>query len=170
MALTQMKNIELISIIITSLIFIRCSSRELEIKEIYPIKESGITRSLNTKDTLNKPLSISCYEIIHKDTFSISLLKLLNIDSLKSRIKYPEIAIRAGIEGTILIELTFNENDKIINMKPVSKVGASLEESVMNSIKDFKFRFDKKISTDSSVLLIVNFFIVLKNRYSIPVN
>ena len=164
-----MKNAKLIAIVITSLIFSNCSSKKLEIREIRPMKESGMLRTLNLKDTLNKPLSVSCYEISHTDTFSISSIKVINIDSLQSRIKYPEIAIRAGIEGTILIELTFDGNDKIINMKPVSNIGASLEESVMNSIKDFNFIFDKNISKDSSVLLIVNFFIVLKNKYSIPI-
>lgn len=83
------------------------------------MKERGIVRTLNLKDTLNTPLSISCYKISHTDTFSISSIKVINIDSLQSRIKYPEIAIRAGIEGTILIELTFEDNDEIINIKPI---------------------------------------------------
>ena len=154
--------------VVTILIFIGCSSQKLKIRELVLMDNIAIKRPLVLKDTINGPLNISCYEIIRTDTFSISSIKIFNIDSLKSRIKYPEIAIRAGIEGTILIELTFEDNDEIINIKPISNIGAGMEESVINSIKDFKFKFDKKISKDSSVLLIVNFFIVLKNRYSIP--
>ncbi len=165
-----MKNAKIFTIIITSLILSSCSSQKLEIVEIGPIKEIRVVETLNLslKDTLNAPLSISCYEISHTNTFSISSIKILNIDSLQSRIKYPAIAIRAGVEGTILIELTFEDNDEIKNIKPISNIGAGMEESVINSIKDFKFKFDKKISKNSSVLLIVNFIIVLKNRYSIP--
>ncbi len=162
-----MKIKKIILFVVTILIFIGCSSEksktiELRAGDYVLDKRCGPP----PRDILNGSFNFSFYEILNTDSISLLPIKILDEDSLKSRIKYPEIAVRAGVDGIVLIELKFNDNDEIVDMKPLSNIGASLEESVMNSIKDYKFIFDKKVSENNfSILLIVNFYIANSHRY-----
>jgi len=161
-----MKHIKAILFLTTGLIVSNCSSQKIATINLRP----GITVPVEvkkisfSKDTLyGKIKNLTGYEIINEDSTFLRPINILNHDSLISKIKYPEIAIRAGVEGMVLLQLTFDEKNKINKMFPVSNIGAGLEESVMNSIKNFRFSFDEKERKKKVLLLIIDFQIV--NRY-----
>ena len=151
--------------------FIGCSSQKtLEVapREMVPI-ERVYAPPMPSKDINNGSFNISCYEFINKDSITLKPIKILNIDSLKARLTYPDIAIRAGIEGIVLMEIRLSDNSEIINIKPISNIGASLEESVVVGIKGFQFKFGESSNKNNkSILLIVNFYLHRSSFY-IPV-
>lgn len=113
------------------------------------------------KDKIYGRVDFSCYEIVNNDSVLLKPIKILNLDSLKTRIKYPDIARRTGVGGNVLIELKLDNVGKIESMKAVSNVGAGLEESVLSSLKGFHFKFEKvSAEKEVSILLIVSFYIM----------
>lgn len=61
------------------------------------------------------------------------------VDSLLAKIAYPEIAKRAGVEGTVTCEFVINSNGKVSRIKIIKGIGASCDENVMLAIKTQKF-------------------------------
>ena len=61
------------------------------------------------------------------------------IDSLLSKIAYPEIAKRAGVEGTVTCEFVINNSGKVSGVRIIKGIGASCDENVMLAIKTHKF-------------------------------
>ena len=61
------------------------------------------------------------------------------VDSLLSKILYPEIAKRAGVDGTVTCEFVIDSSGKASGIKLIKGIGASCDENVMLAIKDQKF-------------------------------
>lgn len=156
-----MKIKKVILFVISILIYCSCSSQEIKTVETPTLSFYPSQRIPFHNNKIYGKVEFSCYEIVNKDSVFLRPIKILNIDSLKYRIKYPGIAKRAGVGGNVLIELKLGSTGEIESMKAVSNIGASLEESVLNSLKGFRFKF-KEASTDKdiSILLIVSFNIV----------
>jgi len=151
--------------------FISCSSQKtigVRTSVIVP-NERVYAPPMPSKDINKGSFNLSCYEFINTDSITLKPIKIVNIDSLKARLTYPDIAIRAGIDGNVLIEIRLNENAEIIDIKPISNIGAGLEEAVVSGLKGFQFKFNNSSNQNNkSILLIVNFYIH-RSSFSTPV-
>jgi TonB family protein len=61
------------------------------------------------------------------------------IEAIQSRIHYPEIAKRAGIEGKIYVLALINEEGTVDQTQILRGLGAGLDEAAMDAVKQTKF-------------------------------
>lgn len=61
------------------------------------------------------------------------------IEGLMKKIKYPDIARQAGIEGRVFIQFIINEKGEVVNPVVVRGVGGGLDEVAINAIKEARF-------------------------------
>ena len=61
------------------------------------------------------------------------------IAAIQKKIKYPEIAKRAGIEGRVYIEAFIDEKGNVTKTTVLKGIGAGCDEAAMNAIKKVKF-------------------------------
>lgn len=104
----------------------------------------------------------------------IELLKLSStfegylIDSIRvqggiqyflSKIIYPEIAKRAGVEGTIGIEFVVDSLGNANNLKVLKGIGAGCEESLLMAIKNQKFVYQSNFNEkfNEKIFILVRF-------------
>jgi len=62
------------------------------------------------------------------------------IQSIQSKIKYPEIAKRAGIEGKVYVLAFIDETGNVANAKIIKGIGAGCDEAALDAIKQTKFK------------------------------
>jgi TonB family protein len=60
--------------------------------------------------------------------------------AIQKNIRYPEIAKRAGIEGTVLILAEIDEGGNVINTSVREGIGAGCDEAAIDAIKSVKFK------------------------------
>lgn len=60
--------------------------------------------------------------------------------SIQQNIRYPEIAKRAGIEGTVYIAVDIDENGNVTNTNIMQGIGAGCDEAAIDAIKQVKFK------------------------------
>jgi len=60
--------------------------------------------------------------------------------AIQKNIHYPEIAKRAGIEGTVLIVTEIDEEGNVINTSVREGIGAGCDEAAIDAIKSVKFK------------------------------
>lgn len=65
------------------------------------------------------------------------------INSLQERIKYPEIAKRAGIEGKVFVLTFIDELGNVVDAKVIKGIGSGCDEEALNAIKNTKFTVPK---------------------------
>lgn len=61
------------------------------------------------------------------------------IQSIYSKIKYPEVAQKAGIEGKVYLLIYINENGDVDDVKVIKGIGAGCDEAAIEVIKETKF-------------------------------
>ena len=59
--------------------------------------------------------------------------------AIQSKIIYPEIAKRAGIEGKVFIQAFIDETGNVANAKVIKGVGGGLDEAALEAVKQTKF-------------------------------
>lgn len=62
------------------------------------------------------------------------------MELIQKNIRYPEIAKRAGIEGTVLILAEIDEKGNVINTSVREGIGAGCDEAAIDAIKNVKFK------------------------------
>jgi len=62
------------------------------------------------------------------------------MQSIISKIHYTEIAVRAGIEGTVIIEAILSKTGEVIEAYVIKKIGGGLDQIALQAVKDTKFR------------------------------
>lgn len=60
--------------------------------------------------------------------------------SIQQNIRYPEIAKRAGIEGTVYIAVDIDEKGNVTNTNIMQGIGAGCDEAAIDAIKQVKFK------------------------------
>lgn len=60
--------------------------------------------------------------------------------ALIKKVKYPAIAVQAGIEGKVYVMALINENGTVDNVKIIKGLGAGCDEEVINVVKGAKFK------------------------------
>ncbi len=66
------------------------------------------------------------------------------IAAIQSSVVYPEIAKRAGVEGTVYVEAFVNELGEVWKVNVVKGIGAGCDEAAMEAVKKVKFKPGKQ--------------------------
>ncbi len=66
------------------------------------------------------------------------------ISAIQSKVVYPEIAKRAGVEGTVYIEAFVDENGNVTRTSVVKGIGAGCDEAAMSAVQKVKFKPGKQ--------------------------
>lgn len=61
------------------------------------------------------------------------------MQAIINKIHYTEIAIRAGIEGTVTIKAILGKKGEVLEASVVKKLGGGLDEIALQAVKDTKF-------------------------------
>lgn len=62
------------------------------------------------------------------------------ISSLQKKIKYPENAIRANIEGRVYVQFIVNEKGEVENPRVIRGIGGGCDEEALRVVKQAKFK------------------------------
>ena len=62
------------------------------------------------------------------------------IAGIQRRIKYPEMARKAGIEGRVVLQFVVDKNGEIINPRVVRGIGGGCDEAALEALKDAEFK------------------------------
>lgn len=62
------------------------------------------------------------------------------ISGIQKRIKYPEMARVAGVEGRVVIQFVVSKDGEIINPKVIRGIGAGCDEEALRALKEAKFK------------------------------
>ena len=62
------------------------------------------------------------------------------MSAIQKNIHYPEIAKRAGIEGTVYITVDIDENGNVTNTNVLQGIGSGCDEAAIDAIKQVKFK------------------------------
>lgn len=66
------------------------------------------------------------------------------IAAIQSAVVYPEIAKRAGVEGTVYVEAYVNENGEVTKTVVVKGIGAGCDEAAQKAVANTRFRPGKQ--------------------------
>jgi protein TonB len=62
------------------------------------------------------------------------------IEGLQKRVKYPEIAKKAGVEGTVFLQFVVDENGNVVDPAVVKGIGAGCDEEALKAIRTAQFK------------------------------
>ena len=77
---------------------------------------------------------------------------------LQSKIRYPEMARMAGIEGRVIVQFTITEKGTVIDPVVVRSIGGGCDEEAVRAIKEARFKPGMQRGRP------------VKVRYTIPIN
>ncbi len=66
------------------------------------------------------------------------------IQGIQQLVVYPEIAKRAGVEGTVFVEAFVDENGNVTKTQVVKGIGAGCDEAAMSAVQKTKFKPGKQ--------------------------
>ena len=61
------------------------------------------------------------------------------MDAIYRRVKYPEIARKAGIEGRVVLQFIVDERGNVVNPIVIRGIGGGCDEAAIDAIRDVKF-------------------------------
>ena len=61
------------------------------------------------------------------------------LKSIQEKVRYTEIARRAGVEGTVIILAFVDKNGDVVNAEVLKSIGAGLDEEALNAVITTKF-------------------------------
>ena len=66
------------------------------------------------------------------------------LGELQSKIKYPEIAKKAGVEGRVFVQFIVDEQGNVVNPEVARGIGAGCDEEALRAIRTAKFKPGKQ--------------------------
>lgn len=60
--------------------------------------------------------------------------------SIQGKIKYPEIAKKAGVEGRVFVQFIVDENGNVVNPVVTRGIGAGCDEEALRAVREAKFK------------------------------
>jgi periplasmic protein TonB len=66
------------------------------------------------------------------------------LGSIQSKIKYPEIAKKAGVEGRVFVQFVVDENGNVVDPVVTRGIGAGCDEEAIRAVKQAKFKPGKQ--------------------------
>jgi periplasmic protein TonB len=61
------------------------------------------------------------------------------LEGLQGRIRYPEMARRAGIEGTVFVQFVVDEEGRVLNPEVVRGIGGGADEAALEAVRQSRF-------------------------------
>lgn len=61
------------------------------------------------------------------------------LKGIQSKITYPEVARKNGIEGKVIVQAVVDENGKVISAKTLKGIGGGCDEVAMDAVKESRF-------------------------------
>ncbi len=62
------------------------------------------------------------------------------IESLQKKVRYPEIAKKAGVEGTVFLQFIVDEQGNVVDPVVMRGIGAGCDEEALKAIRTAKFK------------------------------
>jgi len=62
------------------------------------------------------------------------------LEGLQRRVRYPEMARRAGIEGTVFVQFVVDEQGNVSEVQVVRGIGGGADEAAMEAVRQTTFR------------------------------
>lgn len=62
------------------------------------------------------------------------------LESIQSKIRYPEMAKRADISGRVIVQFVVNEKGEVVNPQIIRGIGGGCDEEALRVVKEAKFR------------------------------
>jgi len=84
------------------------------------------------------------------------------IKAIQEKVVYTEIAVLAGIEGTVIVEAIIDKDGNVIDAKIIRNIGGGLGESAMNAVRITKFIPGKQRGKPVKVKVTIPIKFVLK--------
>ena len=66
------------------------------------------------------------------------------LGSIQSKIKYPEIAKKAGVEGRVFVQFVVDEQGNVVNPEVTRGIGAGCDEEAIRAVQQAKFKPGKQ--------------------------
>jgi protein TonB len=103
------------------------------------------TEIVTTKDAPPPPPK---QEESEEETYFVAVEELPEpiggIAAIQAAVVYPEIAKRAGVEGTVFVEAFVDENGNVTRTQVVKGIGAGCDEAAMAAVQKTKFKPGKQ--------------------------
>jgi len=84
------------------------------------------------------------------------------LKSLQEKVHYTEIARRAGVEGTVFIEVKIDKNGNVVDAFVKKGLGAGLDEEALNAVRLTTFIPGKQRGRPVNVIMVIPIKFVLK--------
>ena len=84
------------------------------------------------------------------------------LKSLQEKVHYTEIARRAGVEGTVFIEVKIDKNGNLVDAFVKKGLGAGLDEEALNAVRLTTFIPGKQRGRPVNVIMVIPIKFVLK--------
>ncbi len=86
------------------------------------------------------------------------------IEGIQKRIKYPEIARRAGVTGRVYVKAYVNEKGEVVKVELVKGIGAGCDEAAMKAVKETRFKPGKQRGRPVKVQIVIPVYFKLKEN------
>ncbi len=95
-------------------------------------------------DTFEYQPPVSPKKSQKKDIFDIHGVEVLpsmigGLEALYSKVKYPELARKSGITGTVVVEFIVNKKGEVVSPKIIRGIGGGCDEEVLKVIQSMRF-------------------------------
>jgi TonB family protein len=103
----------------------------------------GIKDGKNVKSQLPMILWFESNQPINEDDFLTMVENMPGpiggMFAIQEKIRYPEIAKRAGIQGKVIIQAFIDENGNVVHAKVLNGIGGGCDEIAVDAVKKTKF-------------------------------
>lgn len=114
----------------------------VELTNNSPIEDSKV------EEEISLPLPKENLEINEEPTYFVAVEEMPQpvggLTEIQSRIEYPELAKRVGIEGKVFVRAFVDETGTVTNAEVVKGIGAGCDEAALNAILKTKFNPGKQ--------------------------
>ncbi len=86
------------------------------------------------------------------------------IEGIQKRIKYPEIARRAGVTGRVYVKAYVDEKGNVAKVELIKGIGAGCDEAAMKAVKETKFKPGKQRGKPVKVQVVIPIYFKLKEN------
>ncbi|MBE0538963.1 MAG: TonB family protein [Ignavibacterium sp.] len=105
-----------------------------------PTNEEHQTAAAKTETTIPPKENIKVEE---EPAFFVAVEEMPELvgglKTIQSKIKYPEIASRMGVEGKVLVQAVVDETGNVISVKTLKGIGSGCDEVAMDAVRNSKF-------------------------------
>lgn len=85
------------------------------------------------------------------------------LESIQKKIKYPEIAKKAGVEGRVFVQFVVDENGNVVNPHVLRGIGGGCDEEAVRAVTHAKFKPGKQRGKAVRVRYVIPILFTLKN-------